>query len=152
MGGLKGRVFELNLADLQKDEDQSYRKFKLQCEEVQGTGCLTQFHGMSYTTDKLRSLVRKWQSIVEAWTDIETTDGYILRLFCVGFTKKRPNQLKKTCYCRAAQNKIMRGKMRAIIQREAQCDLKDLVAKIIPEVIGRWRRPARASTHCRTCA
>ena len=31
---LKGRVFELNLADLNRDEDQAYRKMYLQCEEV----------------------------------------------------------------------------------------------------------------------
>ena len=39
---LKGRVFELNLADLNKDEDHAFRKFRLQCEEVQGRFCLTQ--------------------------------------------------------------------------------------------------------------
>ena len=70
---LKGRVFELNLADLNKDEDQAYRKFKLQCEEVQGHYCLTQFYGMEFTTDKLRSMVRKWQSLIEAFVDVKTT-------------------------------------------------------------------------------
>merc|ERR1712099_20973 len=33
---LKGRVFEICLADLNKDEDDAYKKIKLQCEEVQG--------------------------------------------------------------------------------------------------------------------
>ena len=51
---LKGRVFTVNLADLNKDEDHHFRKFKLQCEEVQGRYCLTQFNGMDFTTDKLR--------------------------------------------------------------------------------------------------
>merc|ERR1712194_671086 len=95
--GLKGRVFEVNLADLNKDEDQAYRKFKLQCEEVQGKYCLTQFHGMEFTTDKLRSMVRKWQTLIEANVDVKTTDGYVMRLFCIGFTKKRMNQLEKAC-------------------------------------------------------
>ena len=40
---LKGRVFEICLADLNKDEDHAFRKFQLQCEEVQGRFCLTQF-------------------------------------------------------------------------------------------------------------
>ena len=69
---LKGRVFEMCLADLNKDEDQHYRKIKLQCEEVQGTSCLTQFYGMSFTTDKLRSMVKKWQSLIEAFVDVKT--------------------------------------------------------------------------------
>lgn len=58
--GLKGRVFEVSLADLQDDEV-AFRKFKLVAEEVQGKYVLTNFHGMTMTTDKLRSLVKKWQ-------------------------------------------------------------------------------------------
>ncbi len=58
--GLKGRVFECSLADLQNDEI-AFRKFKLVAEEVQGRNVLTNFHGMNLTTDKLRSMVKKWQ-------------------------------------------------------------------------------------------
>ena len=58
--GLKGRVFEVSLADLQNDE-QSFKKFRLISEEVQGKNVLTNFHGMTMTTDKLRALVKKWQ-------------------------------------------------------------------------------------------
>ena len=58
--GLKGRVFEVSLADLQNDE-QSFRKFRLISEDVQGKNVLTNFHGMTMTTDKLRALVKKWQ-------------------------------------------------------------------------------------------
>jgi len=135
---LKGRVFEVNLADLNKDEDQAYRKFKLQCEEVQGHYCLTQFYGMTFTTDKLRSMVRKWQSLIEANVDVKTTDGYVIRLFCIGFTKKRANQLKKTCYANSSQQKLIRKKMREIMVREAQSStLNELVNKLIPEVIGK---------------
>ena len=135
---LKGRVFELCLADLNKDEDQAYRKMFLQCEEVQGHYCLTNFYGMNFTNDKLRSMVRKWQSLIEASCDVKTLDGYVMRLFCIGFTKKRINQLKKTCYANAAQQKLIRKKMREIMTREATtCDLKELVNKFIPEVIGK---------------
>ena len=61
--GLKGRVFECSLADLQNDEI-AFRKFKLVAEEVQGRNVLTNFHGMNLTTDKLRSMVKKWQVCV----------------------------------------------------------------------------------------
>jgi len=57
---LKGRVFEVSMADLQNDEV-AFRKFKLVSEEVQGRNVLTNFHGMDMTTDKLRSMVKKWQ-------------------------------------------------------------------------------------------
>ncbi|KAK9124546.1 hypothetical protein Sjap_014148 [Stephania japonica] len=58
----QARVFEISLADLQGDEDQSYRKIRLRAEDVQGRNILTNFWGMDFTTDKLRSLVRKWQT------------------------------------------------------------------------------------------
>ena len=32
-----------------------------------------------------------------------TTDNYMLRMFCIGFTKRRPNQVKRTCYAQASQ-------------------------------------------------
>merc|ERR1719403_313264 len=81
--GLKGRVYEVSLADLQNENDaeRSFRKFKLVCEEVQGKNCLTNFHGMGLTTDKLRSMVKKWQTLIEANCDVKTTDGYTLRVF-----------------------------------------------------------------------
>lgn len=60
--GLKGRVFEVSLADLQNDEV-AFRKFKLITEDVQGKNCLTNFHGMDLTRDKMCSMVKKWQVI-----------------------------------------------------------------------------------------
>ena len=50
--GLKGRVFEVSLADLQNDEV-AFRKFKLITEDVQVKNCLTNFHGMDLTHDKM---------------------------------------------------------------------------------------------------
>merc|ERR1712079_840627 len=138
--GLKGRVYEVSLADLQNENDaeRSYRKFKLMVEDVQGKNCLTSFHGMNLTTDKLRSMVKKWQTLIEANVDVKTTDGFTLRLFCIGFTKKRPNQIKKTCYAQHTKVRGIRKKMVEIMTREvAGNDLKEVVCKLIPDSIGR---------------
>ena len=62
--GLKGRVFQVSLADLNNDES-TYRNIKLVAEEVQGRFVLTNFHGLNFTADKLRSLVKKWQTLIE---------------------------------------------------------------------------------------
>lgn len=135
---LKGRILEVSLADLQKDEDHAFRKVKLRVDEVQGKNCLTNFHGLDFTSDKLRSLVRKWQTLIEANAVIKTTDDYLLRLFCIAFTKRRSNQIKKTTYARSSQIRQIRKKMVDIMQREAQsCTLSQLTQKLIPEVIGR---------------
>merc|ERR1711898_200 len=86
---LKGRVLEVSLGDLNKNEDDAYRKMRLRVEEVKDKQVLCGFWGMDFTTDKLRSLVRKWQSLIEANVDVKTVDGYVPRCFCIGFTKKR---------------------------------------------------------------
>jgi small subunit ribosomal protein S3Ae len=43
---LKGRVFTVSQADLQKNEADDFRKVKLIGEEVQGKALLTTFYGM----------------------------------------------------------------------------------------------------------
>lgn len=135
---LKGRIFEISLSDLQKDEDHAHRKVKLRVDEVQGTNCLTNFHGLDFTSDKLRSLVRKWQTLIEANVTVKTTDDHLLRLFAIAFTKRRPNQIKKTTYAASSQIRAIRKKMVEIIQREASsCTLSQLTTKLIPEVMGR---------------
>lgn len=133
----------------------------------QGKNCLTSFYGMDFTTDKLRSIVRKWQTLIEAYVDVNTTDGYRLRLFSIGFTKRAANQVKKTTYAQSSQVKAIRGKMTEIMRREAEgSELKELVAKFVPESIGREIEKAtkvriccstleppltsRVSTHCTT--
>ena len=146
-------MFEVSLADLQNDE-QSFRKFRLISEDVQGKNVLTNFHGMTMTTDKLRSLVKKWQvrrplkcvcvvsplynmclcmlqTLIEANVDVKTTDGYLLRLFCIGFTRRQPNQIKKTSYAKSSQCRAIRRRMVEIITREiSQIDLKETVNKL----------------------
>ncbi|MCB6603798.1 40S ribosomal protein S3a/S1, partial [Erysipelatoclostridium ramosum] len=71
------------LADLQGSEDHSFRKVKLRVDEVQGKNLLTNFHGMDFTTDKLRSMVRKWQTLIEANVTVKTSDDYVLRIFAI---------------------------------------------------------------------
>lgn len=129
---LKGRVVEVSLGDLSKDEERAFRKIKLRVDEIQGKNCLTNFHGMDFTSDKLRSLVKKWQSLIEAFIDVKTTDGYLLRLFAIAFTSRRRNQLRKTTYAQSGQIRLIRKKMFDIMTQEAaSCDLKEVVAKFI---------------------
>ena len=145
---LKGRIVEVSLADLSKDEEQAFRKIKLRIDEVQGRNCLTNFHGMDFTSDKLRSLVRKWQTLIEAHVDVKTQDGYLVRLFAIAFTKRRPNQVKKTTYAQSSQIREIRKKMFEIMNREASSvDLLSLVQKFIPEAIGREIEKAARSIY-----
>merc|ERR1712003_39364 len=135
--GLKGRVIEVNLADLQDNEELAYRKIKLCIEDVQGFNCLLNFHGMDMTRDKLCSLIKKKQSIIEGNVDCRTTDGYIVRLFCIAFTRPQATQLKQTCYIKSAQARAIRAKMTsAMSELGTKGDLKSLVKELITSPIG----------------
>ncbi|GLT54343.1 hypothetical protein SLA2020_275480 [Shorea laevis] len=76
--------------------------------------------------------------MIEAHVDVKTTDNYSLRMFCIGFTKRRQNQVKRTSYAQSSQIRQIRRKMREImINQASSCDLKELVRKFIPESIGK---------------
>ncbi|CAE7661895.1 RPS3A, partial [Symbiodinium microadriaticum] len=114
---LKGRVLEVNLADLQNDEDQASKKIRLAIEEVQGRSCLTDFHGMTLTRDKICSLIKKWQTLIEAHVDVKTTDNYVVRLFCIAFTSRHRDQVKANSYAQSAQIRKIRKRMVEIMQQ-----------------------------------
>lgn len=136
---LKDRVYVANLADLNDpvDEDNAHRKIKLICEDVQGRNCITDFHGMDMTRDKICNLIHKWHTLIEASTNAKTKDGYYLRMFCIAFTKKNEGYLKSTCYAKTTAVKKLRKKMREVLVNEAkQCTLNQLLLKFIPESIG----------------
>jgi len=135
---LKGRVLEVNLADLNDDEDQSFKKVRLCIEEVQGRNCLSDFHGMDITRDKACSLIKKWQTLIEAYVDVKTTDGYTVRVFVIAFTARRQDQIKTNCYAQTAQIRKIRRKMTDIVTKEvAGGQLRDLVKKLVAESIGK---------------
>jgi len=133
---LKGRVFKVSLGELNDDEELSYKTIHLIAEDVQGEEVLTNFHGMTFASHKIKSLIRKWRTLIEAVIDLTTSDGYKIRLFIIGFTKRRPNQKKLTAYATSAQIRQIRKKIFEIVKREsADNDLRSLFKKLILETL-----------------
>lgn len=131
---IKGRVFEVNLADLMsEDKDYRNRKVQLRAEDVQGRNVILNFHGMSLTTDKLRSMLRKWCTLVEGSVETKTSDGYTMRLFAIGFTEKRKAQVRKNCHCQTSHVKKIRDKMTEIIVEEVSKNPLDKVLDNLKE-------------------
>merc|ERR1719213_980582 len=93
---------------------------------------------MELTRDKQCALIRKWHTLIDAFADVKTTDGYTVRLFVIAFTKRRPDQVKTNCYAQTAQVLKIRKKMTEIMTNEAgKVQLRELVKKLIPESIGK---------------
>eukprot|EP00343_Euplotes_focardii_P007497 CAMPEP_0205823244 /NCGR_PEP_ID=MMETSP0206-20130828/15730_1 /ASSEMBLY_ACC=CAM_ASM_000279 /TAXON_ID=36767 /ORGANISM="Euplotes focardii, Strain TN1" /LENGTH=265 /DNA_ID=CAMNT_0053120239 /DNA_START=39 /DNA_END=836 /DNA_ORIENTATION=+ len=134
---LKGRVFEISLADLKKNmPEMSWRKIQLQIEAIEGSKCYTSFYGMSMTRDRLCHIVKKWQTTIESFVDVKTQDGYYMRIFTIAFTQRRKTQLKATCYASSCQQAKIRKKMREIIVDESKSvPLKQLTDKFVERTI-----------------
>jgi small subunit ribosomal protein S3Ae len=130
---LRGRIFQITHADLnqQNKHDLAWRVVKLQVEEVKGFDCFTNFCGVSITRDKMCTLVKKWHSLIEAFVQAKTSDGYLVRLFSIAFTRRQNRQVKATCYAKQSKMKQIRQKMQEIMVNEAQkSSLKDLFKKL----------------------
>jgi small subunit ribosomal protein S3Ae len=83
-------------------------------------------------------MVKKWQTLIECHVDVKTTDGYVLRVFCIGFTAKDNTSHRKTCYAQTSQIKTIRKKMNDIITRDiSSSDLKEVVNKLLPDSIAK---------------
>ena len=129
---------------MNNDEDQAYKKVSLCIQEVQGRSCLTDFHGLTLTRDKLNSLMCKWHTVIEAHEDVKTMDGYVARLFVIAFTERRQDQVKTDCYAQTAQVRKIRKKMVEGMTKEAgTVQLREPVNKLILESSGP-RRPEEA--------
>merc|ERR1712224_406083 len=73
--------------------------------EIQGKNCLTDFHGMSITRDKMCYLVKKKHTLIEVEANCKTTDGYVVRVFVIAFTKRvQDHQVKQFCYAQTRRS------------------------------------------------
>lgn len=129
---LRGRVISISLDDCnnpqKKEQMSAWRKLKFQVDEIKGFDCYTNFHGMDITRDHGCAMIKKWHSLIESFVQAKTTDGYIVRMFAIAFTKKTPRQVKATCYAKASKKKQIRQKMMEIMTSTIQkSSLRDLV-------------------------
>lgn len=93
---------------------------------------------MDITRDKLCSLVKKWHSLIEAFVQAKTSDGYLVRMFAIAFTRRHKHQVKATCYAKASQAKQLRQKMMEIMVSEcAKNTLKELFKKLLTDQVGK---------------
>lgn len=131
---IKGRVFEANHADLNKDiKDKSHQKFKFIVEDAEPATkeCITNFYGLETTRHFNCNIIRKWHSLIECFTDVKTKDGFLLRLFTIAFTKRQKKQLRATCYAQRSQVKQIRKIMQAEITKEVRkSTLKEVTIKL----------------------
>ena len=110
MDYVQGRVWEVSHGDVVKDLSHVYRIFKFRSIAA-GDDVYTQFAGMRMTKDKVDSTLRKYKTMIDASVDAKTADGFILRLFAMGFTRKLANSHKNHTYATQAKCRAIRDAM-----------------------------------------
>ena len=131
---LKNRNFKITLTETKNSEDLSHKKLLFRYSNFSEKNCYTEFHGFDTTRDKIFSLIRKGQTMIEVNSDIKTKDGFFLRIFLIAFSRKRRNQVRKTSYVKTSQIRAIRRKMGEILVREGtRSEMKDFILKLISE-------------------
>lgn len=100
---IKGRIYESNLGDLAENEAVNGNiKFYFKAVETKDNSSLTDFYGYSITRHKLQSLFRKRCSKIDSVVDVQTKDGYLLRVFAIAFTDKDEKSYSQNCYAKTS--------------------------------------------------
>lgn len=107
---LMGRVIDSTLYEITNDFTHQYLKLYFQVNEIDGKTARTVFKGHEYSRDYLRSLVRRRTTKVDGLFNVNTKDGYKLRIAVSALTLSR---------IRTSQEKGIRIIMDKIIKEKA---------------------------------
>jgi len=115
---LYNRVCTIRVGDLDEkpkadnpDVLSTAMNIKLRIAKTKNNECFLDFNGLELTRDKKCSLIRKWVTLIEAYVDLKTTDGFVFRVFGMVITKRQDQQCKKTAYAQTSKVKKIRAKM-----------------------------------------
>ena len=88
------------------------------------------------TRDQLSAIIKKRKTLIEAVQDCKSQDGYVIRVFVIGFTRESANQKKKTNYALASQQKEIRKRINEIVAKEvAKSNANQLLQLFTSEVM-----------------
>ncbi len=108
---LIGRVIETTLYDITGDYMQVHIKLRFQVIEVDGNVAKTRFKGHELARDYIKVLTRRKSSKIQGIFNVETKDGYGLRVTVMVFTSYR---------CKTSQKKAIRKIMKEIVEKTAR--------------------------------
>ncbi len=104
------RTMETTLRDVTGDFTQQHVKLYFQINDVKGDKAYTRFIGHDLTRDYIRMHVRRGTTRVDIIADVETSDGYDVRIRALSFTTQR---------VAASQHKAIRDAMRKVVSETA---------------------------------
>lgn len=120
---LIGRVIEATLYDITGDITQVHVKLYFQIISVEGDKAITRIKGHELARDYVKSLIRRKSSKIQGVFDIQTKDGYVLRITIIALTSYR---------CKTSQKRASRRTMSEYItKRASELTLDELYTEIL---------------------
>ncbi|MEM1597374.1 MAG: 30S ribosomal protein S3ae [Pyrobaculum sp.] len=117
------RTLEVTLYDITKDISHLPIKLRFQINKVDGLRAGTRFKGLELTRDYLRSLVRKGTSKVAAVTNVQTKDGWVLRVAVLAVSTHRIGTGQKS----AIRERIFE----ALAKKAAEMDIGQFLKEVL---------------------
>lgn len=145
---LLGRTFSVNQGDLNGENKETHRNFDFKIGKVIGTNCVGFFNGMCLARDRMTAMIKKWHTLVEAETPIETRDGSTWRVFVSAVTRRLPGQTKKATYLKSSQEREIRKIMIRVVKEELDgLDVEKVIQKLSSEALGKLVEAQCADIH-----
>nr|AAZ32507.1 SSU ribosomal protein S3AE [uncultured euryarchaeote Alv-FOS4] len=91
-----GRIAESTLYDLTGNFKKMHVKLYFKINRVQGTNAYTRFTGHDMTTDYIRRMIRRRRSRIDAIFNVDTSDGYRMRVKVLTVPDRRIKSSIKT--------------------------------------------------------
>lgn len=119
-----GRTVETTLADLTGDASNQnpYKKLIFKVHRVAGEKAYTKFQKFELMREYLNSLVRRRTSKIEDVIDLQTADGYRIRVKPVVFTVKR---------CKSSQKRAIRAISRQVVESKTSLNFVQFLQECI---------------------
>ena len=135
-----GRVCEVAYTDINESSKFYWRKVKMEVEKVEGGSLYTSFNGMSVTRERIMSLLKKRQTLIEVFADVKTNDNYILRVFVLLCTRPVQGQKKINSYAKSSEVRKIRKLVIKVLTEKASKESIDsfannILSDSIPETL-----------------
>ena len=133
---LKNRVAEITYADIKESGANVNKKIKIRIDEINGNACFTSFYQYEVAKERIQSLLKKRQSLIEVIVEVKTKEGVVLRLSLIAVTSRRPGQTKLNSYAQSSKIRVFRKKLSAELTKlAAERSCNDFVNDIVTDAL-----------------
>lgn len=131
---LRNRVAEISYADIKEDHKFVNKKIKIKIDEINGNNCFTSFYQYEVVREKIATLLKKRQSLIEVIVEVKSKEGVLFRVTLIAVTSRRNHQAKLNSYAQTSKIRLFRKKMGGELSRIAASHLaNDFVNDIVTE-------------------